>query len=402
MALDAAQLGGPGGAGQGGTALQLLLQPWFGPETATGGAGPLETALTAGLLTAQQGHQVVVGVGEVAHPLQQNQREGSLPQLAVGGGGLHAGHLELDAVAQILAQLGLPGQGKHPISGNVGAEGQRQAEPLALAVAGLAVEGAGPGRAVAGPGGGVGALEAGGHQIPQRRSQAQGDPAADGGPIEAVGHGLAQPGIVEGRLVGEQGEIADLQGWPAALLQLACRGAAAQGRLLVDLQAGGEQHVHFAALQGAEQGGGITEGHEVDAAVGGSGPPVAGEGLQPLLLVGKEAEPVGPCADEAVVEEALAVIAVGAGREGREVDGAEQLCQGAEGALEGQLERVGPHGPHPAHPIPQQITELADRQEALQGEHHGRSVEGRAVVEEHALAQLHPGRQPIGTDLGRG
>ena len=147
-----------------------------------------------------------------------------------------------------MLQLGLPGEGKHPVGGDVGAEGERQGQALALAVTGLAIELAGLGWVVAGPGLGVGALEAGGHQLAQGRPQAQGYPAADGVAIEAIGHCLAQPGIVEGRLVGEQGEVADLQCRTAAHLQAASCSLALQGGLLVDFEAGREQHIHLAAL----------------------------------------------------------------------------------------------------------------------------------------------------------
>ena len=79
-----------------------------------------------------------------------------------------------------------------------------------------------------------------------------------------------------------------------------------------------------------------------------------------MLLACEEAEPVGPGAHEAVVEEAIAMVFVGAGGEGRQVDGAEQLGQGAEGALERQLDCVGTHCPRGAYPITQQVAELAD------------------------------------------
>ena len=85
---------------------------------------------------------------------------------------------------------------------------------------------------------------------------------------------MAQPGIVEGRLVGEQGEVADLQCRTAAHLQASSCSLALQGGLLVDFEAGREQHIHLAALQGAVEGGGITERHQVDTAIGGFGPPI--------------------------------------------------------------------------------------------------------------------------------
>ena len=86
-----------------------------------------------------------------------------------------------------------------------------------------------------------------------------------------------------------------------------------QGLLVVDLKAAGQQHVHLAAAQGPQQGGGVAEGHQVDAAIGGAGSPVAGEGGEPLLLAVEEAEAVGAGAHEAVVEGLLGVGAVGGG-----------------------------------------------------------------------------------------
>ena len=53
-------------------------------------------------------------------------------------------------------------------------------------------------------------------------------------------------------------------------------------------------------------------------------------------------------------------------------------------------------------PVTQQIAEFANGQKALQREHHGCRIEGRAVVEAHPLAQGNPHREAIGAHLGKG
>ena len=69
---------------------------------------------------------------------------------------------------------------------------------------------------------------------------------ADGAPIEAEGDGPPQARALQGGLVGEQAEIADLEGRALAFPQLVLQGCTVQGGLLVNFEAGGKQHIHFA------------------------------------------------------------------------------------------------------------------------------------------------------------
>jgi hypothetical protein len=169
-----------------------------------------------------------------------------------------------------------------------------------------------------------------------------------------------------------------------------------EGLLVVDLDATGEQHVHLAAAQGAQQGGGVAEGHQVDTAVGGAGSPVLLERGEPLLLAVEESEAIGPGAHEAVVEGFVGVGSVGGGGDGGEEDGREQAAQGAEGGLELQFDLMAAGGAHRLHAVAELVAEGADRHEALQREHHGGRIKRAAVVELHAFAQRDAGPQPIG------
>ena len=306
--------------------------------------------------------------------------------MAVGRGGFHASHFQGHTVTEVLAQLGLPGEGEQPVARHIRAEGERQMEPLAAAISRLPVQRPGGLGVVAGPGLGITARQAWRHQIAQGRPQPQGDAAADGVTVQAQGHRPAHHGPLQRRLIGEQGEVADFQGWPLPFLEMALQGRTVQGSLLVNLQAGGEQHVHFATGQGAIEGCGIAEGHQVDPTMGRPAAPVARKRLESLLLIAEEAEAIGPGADEAVVEEAAAMEAVGRGRQRGEVHRAQQGSHGAERALEPEFKAVGAWGAHALNPVAQQVAQFPDGQEPLQGEHHGGRIEGRAVVEAHALA----------------
>ncbi len=89
----------------------------------------------------------------------------ALGELVVGGGGFHAAGLQDHAIAQVAPQLRLPGEGEQPVAGDVGAEGEGQAEALAIAEARLAEEPARLGGVVGRPGFGIGARQAGGHEL---------------------------------------------------------------------------------------------------------------------------------------------------------------------------------------------------------------------------------------------
>jgi hypothetical protein len=52
--------------------------------------------------------------------------------------------------------------------------------------------------------------------------------------------------------------------------------------------------------------------------------------------------------------------------------------------------------------VVKQVAEGADRQEALQAEHHGRGIEGGAVVKEHVAAQGYAHGEPIAAHFGQG
>ncbi len=171
---------------------------------------------------------------------------------------------------------------------------------------------------------------------------------------------------------------------------------------MVDLQAGAEQQVHLAAAQGPEQGGGVAQGDQVDAPVGRAPAPVPGPGCQALLLPAEEGQDVGARAHEAVVQGLVPVLPVGGGGDRGQEDGAEQARQGAEGALQHQLDLVGSGDPHALDPFAQLVAEGADRHEAPQGERHGGGIEAGAVVEQHPSAQGDAGPQPIGAQHRQG
>ena len=170
---------------------------------------------------------------------------------------------------------------------------------------------------------------------------------------------------------------------------------------MVELQAVGEQHIHLPTAQGAEEGRGIAVADQHQAPIGGGGAPVVGEGNQAQLLAAKEGQPVGSGADEALGQGLVSKRAVGGGRDRGEHDRAEQPRQGGEGPFEGQLKGVGVAGPQAADAVAELIAEGADLQEALEGKHHRRRVEGGAVVEAHAPAQGDAGAQTIGAELGQ-
>ena len=55
--------------------------------------------MALGAPAGQQGLEIGIGIGVVAAPVEQDQGEGPIPQLAVGGGRFDAADLEADAVA---------------------------------------------------------------------------------------------------------------------------------------------------------------------------------------------------------------------------------------------------------------------------------------------------------------
>ena len=250
--------------------------------------------------------------------------------------------------------------------------------------------------------GGHGPRQAGGHQPPQGRPQAIAHPAADLGPVEAEGQGLAQLGIIERWPITEQAEVADLQGRPHPLPQFPPQGLLVQGPLLVGVQAGGQQYVYIAATQGAVQPSGGAHAHQGEAVVAGPLPPVALEGFEPLQLRTVEAQPVGPGTHKAASEIAALVVAVGRGRHRREVYRAEQGRQGGVGPAQVQPQPVGTEHPHRLDAIAHHIAEFADGEEAPQAEGHGFGIKAAAVVEAHPLAQGNLRPQAIGTEAGQG
>ena len=172
--------------------------------------------------------------------------------------------------------------------------------------------------------------------------------------------------------------------------------------LLVAVEAAGEQHIDFAAEQGAKQGGGIAEGDQAQAPVGGGHPPVARKGQQALLLGGEGGQPVGPGADEAVPQGAAAMGPVSPGRNGREVDRTEHGRQGGAGALQPQFQFKRTAGRHGGHPPIEQVADLGQGEEALEAEHHGGRIEAAAVLEAHVLAQGDAGDQAAAAEPRQG
>jgi hypothetical protein len=203
-------------------------------------------------------------------------------------------------------------------------------------------------------------------------------------------------------LVGVKGDVADLQGRPLALAHGAPASLLLQGLLMVFMQAGGEQYIHLTAAHGAVEGGGVTQADQVDAAIARPGSPVVGKGFKPLLLVAEGGETVGARAHEAIGQGLVGIQAVGGGRDRGEVDRAEQFGQHGGGPLEAQFQLVAAAGAHAGDAVVEQVAEGADRQEALQAEHHGRRIEGGAVVETHPLAQGNAHREAIAAHLGQG
>ena len=67
-----------------------------------------------------------------------------------------------------------------------------------------------------------------------------------------MGQGQPQVGVGQGRLVAAQGEVANLHRRTNRLHQGAAAGAPVQVPLLVAVEAAGEQHIDFAAEQGAK------------------------------------------------------------------------------------------------------------------------------------------------------
>ena len=207
--------------------------------------------------------------------------------------------------------------------------------------------------------------------------------------------------MIQRRTVAEQREVADFHRRADRFHQLAAAGPLGQGSLLIALNPLRHQHIHLTTHQRSEQGRGVAEAHQVDALVAGGWAPVVLKGKQRLLLGGFAGQPVGACAHEALRQGTPLVLAIGAGRERREVDRAEQSRQGAVGPLQLQLQFVRAARPHSRDAIVEQIAHLPEGAEALQAEHHRRGIEAGAVVKQHASPQGNASRESVGTQLGQ-
>ena len=110
-------------------------------------------------------------------------------------------------------------------------------------------------------------------------------------------------------------------------------------------------------------------------------------------------EAVRTGANETVMQKAVLMLAVGRGRNRRQVERGEQTFQRGGSAVEIETECEGILNINGGDPVADDVAKGSNAQEPAQAEGHRLGIETRAVVEENVLAQRNRDGAPIRTDL---